>query len=164
KDLHPGTPVLIILKADQRSGKTTSGCIQDILTRGDHPRGIKVRLADGRVGRVQSLGSTGATGSVASSSSLTSREPIRPAARVESEEWDNDNDHGNGNGNATSLMDYIKPTKKSQATSTKESAPNVQERLEKQFPDLDTSLIAAILVDYPSLQDAEGVLRTLGPT
>lgn len=27
----------------------------DVLTRGDHPRGVKVRLRDGRVGRVQSL-------------------------------------------------------------------------------------------------------------
>ena len=29
--------------------------VQDVLTRGDHPRGIKVRLRDGRVGRVQRL-------------------------------------------------------------------------------------------------------------
>ena len=27
----------------------------DLLTRGDHPRGVKVRLRDGRVGRVQGL-------------------------------------------------------------------------------------------------------------
>ena len=27
----------------------------DLLTRGDHPRGVKVRLRDGRVGRVQRL-------------------------------------------------------------------------------------------------------------
>lgn len=57
--LHPGTPVNIVLKADQRTGKLTSGRVADILTKGDHPRGIKVRLGDGRVGRVQSLGEGG---------------------------------------------------------------------------------------------------------
>jgi hypothetical protein len=29
--------------------------VVDLLTRGDHPRGVKVRLRDGRVGRVQKL-------------------------------------------------------------------------------------------------------------
>ena len=53
--LRPGIAVNIVLKADQRSGKLTTGRIADILTRGNHPRGIKVRLQDGRIGRVQSL-------------------------------------------------------------------------------------------------------------
>lgn len=53
--LRPGTYVNIILKADQRSGRLTSGSISEILTRGDHPRGVKVRLSNGQVGRVQSL-------------------------------------------------------------------------------------------------------------
>ncbi|KAK1621973.1 hypothetical protein BDP81DRAFT_466453 [Colletotrichum phormii] len=49
-----GAGVNIVLKADQPTGRTVSGTVQDVLTRGNHPRGIKVRLADGRVGRVQS--------------------------------------------------------------------------------------------------------------
>lgn len=52
-----GAGVNIVLKADQPTGRTVSGHVQDILTRGNHPRGIKVRLADGRVGRVQSMAS-----------------------------------------------------------------------------------------------------------
>ena len=32
-----------------------SGTVKDVLTRGDHHRGIKVRLVDGRIGRVQTL-------------------------------------------------------------------------------------------------------------
>lgn len=32
-----------------------TGIVADLLTRGDHPRGVKVRLRDGRVGRVQAL-------------------------------------------------------------------------------------------------------------
>ncbi|KAF6827537.1 MFS multidrug transporter [Colletotrichum plurivorum] len=49
-----GASVNIVLKADQPTGRTISGTVQDVLTRGNHPRGIKVRLTDGRVGRVQS--------------------------------------------------------------------------------------------------------------
>ncbi|KAI8207191.1 hypothetical protein K4K52_002544 [Colletotrichum sp. SAR 10_76] len=49
-----GASVNIVLKADQPTGRTVSGTVQDVLTRGNHPRGIKVRLSDGRVGRVQS--------------------------------------------------------------------------------------------------------------
>lgn len=54
KDITPGTLVEIILKADQRTGKLTSGTVKDILTNSSfHPHGIKVRLTDGQVGRVQ---------------------------------------------------------------------------------------------------------------
>lgn len=55
--LHPGLAVSIVLKADQPTGILTTGRIADVLTRGDHPRGIKVRLQDGQIGRVQSLAS-----------------------------------------------------------------------------------------------------------
>jgi len=52
----PGAHVYIVLKADQSTGRTVSGTVGQVLTRGNHPRGIKVRLADGRVGRVQRMG------------------------------------------------------------------------------------------------------------
>lgn len=56
KDIKPGMPVDIVLKKDQRSGKLTRGVVRDILTRSRfHPHGIKVRLADGQVGRVQAV-------------------------------------------------------------------------------------------------------------
>lgn len=45
----------IVLKEDQQSGHQVKGIVADLLTRGDHPRGVKVRLRDGRVGRVQGL-------------------------------------------------------------------------------------------------------------
>jgi uncharacterized repeat protein (TIGR03833 family) len=48
--------VWVILKKDQPTGKLTAGVVQALLTRSPfHPRGIKVRLRDGRVGRVQAL-------------------------------------------------------------------------------------------------------------
>lgn len=54
KDITPGTPVEIVLKQDQRTGKRTTGIVKDILTKSSfHPHGIKVRLEDGQVGRVQ---------------------------------------------------------------------------------------------------------------
>ncbi|KAL6229913.1 hypothetical protein BDW75DRAFT_224003 [Aspergillus navahoensis] len=55
KDVIPGALVNIVLKADQPTGRTVSGTVATLLTRGNHPSGIKVRLADGRVGRVQSM-------------------------------------------------------------------------------------------------------------
>lgn len=51
----PGAAVSIVLKADQPTGRQVPGIVQDILTRGNHPRGIKVRLRDGRIGRVQRM-------------------------------------------------------------------------------------------------------------
>lgn len=55
KDVIPGASVNIVLKADQPTGRTVAGVVANLLTRGNHPRGIKVRLTDGRVGRVQSM-------------------------------------------------------------------------------------------------------------
>jgi uncharacterized repeat protein (TIGR03833 family) len=51
-----GAKVQIILKEHQRSGELTAGVVKDILTSSPfHPRGIKVRLEDGKVGRVKSV-------------------------------------------------------------------------------------------------------------
>ena len=55
RTIYQGCGVSIILKEDQQSGHQVKGIVADILTRGDHPRGVKVRLRDGRVGRVQGL-------------------------------------------------------------------------------------------------------------
>lgn len=55
-DVKPGIEVDIILKQDQRSGKTTRGIVKDLLTNSStHPHGIKVRLQDGQVGRVSKI-------------------------------------------------------------------------------------------------------------
>lgn len=52
--IKSGSRVKIVLKQDQRSGKLTEGVVRDILTNSSvHPRGIKVRLTNGKVGRVQ---------------------------------------------------------------------------------------------------------------
>lgn len=53
-NIYPGLCVSVVLKEDQPTGKLTEGVVKDILTSsGFHPRGIKVRLESGEVGRVQ---------------------------------------------------------------------------------------------------------------
>ncbi len=53
-DIYPGLAVAITLKKDQGTNKLTQGFVKDILTNKPfHPRGIKVRLDTGEVGRVQ---------------------------------------------------------------------------------------------------------------
>lgn len=55
-NIQPGVEVDIVLKQDQRTGKTTRGIVKDILTKSaNHPHGIKVRLQDGQVGRVKTI-------------------------------------------------------------------------------------------------------------
>lgn len=55
-DIRSGITVSIVLKQDQRSGKLTEGIVKDILTKSAvHPHGIKVRLANGLVGRVKTI-------------------------------------------------------------------------------------------------------------
>lgn len=61
QQVKPGVSVSIVLKADQATGREVQGVVQDLLTRGDHPRGIKVRLQDGRIGRVQRMVNSGAS-------------------------------------------------------------------------------------------------------
>ncbi|MHC6180861.1 YwbE family protein [Clostridium sp. JNZ X4-2] len=55
-NVKPGTRVLVVQKQDQRSGKLTEGVVKRILTNSQvHPRGIKVMLEDGIVGRVKEI-------------------------------------------------------------------------------------------------------------
>ena len=57
KDIKPGLEVGIVLKNDQRTGRITRGIVANLLTKSPfHPHGIKVRLADGQVGRVVEIG------------------------------------------------------------------------------------------------------------
>lgn len=51
-----GTTVDVVLKKDQRTDKLTRGIVKRLLTNSAvHPRGIKVMLEDGQVGRVQAI-------------------------------------------------------------------------------------------------------------
>jgi uncharacterized repeat protein (TIGR03833 family) len=51
-----GITVDVVLKKDQRTNKLTRGVVKRLLTNSSvHPRGIKVMLEDGQVGRVQAI-------------------------------------------------------------------------------------------------------------
>jgi uncharacterized repeat protein (TIGR03833 family) len=55
-ELHPGIRVKVIEKQNQSTGILTEGVVMRILTSSPaHPHGIKVMLADGKVGRVQEI-------------------------------------------------------------------------------------------------------------
>src|SRR5208337_4786915 len=59
-DVARGADVSVVLKEDQPTGRQTRGIVQDLLTKSPfHPRGIKVRLRGGKVGRVQVIHSAG---------------------------------------------------------------------------------------------------------
>ncbi len=55
-DIAVGAKVLVVQKQHQLTGQLTEGTVANILTNSSfHPRGIKVRLDDGTVGRVQKI-------------------------------------------------------------------------------------------------------------
>lgn len=171
--LRPGVQVNVVLKAHQQSGKLTTGQISEILTRGDHPRGIKVRLRSGEIGRVQSL-------------SLSS-EPFAGAQALPHEQRSFVSEYENSPNNSgerrrerfrsqedyrqdpsplesRSLADYIRissPSKTTIPTSCTAVKDNIQTAMEKEFPRLDSALIAAILADHDDIDDARGILASL---
>ncbi|KAI1329766.1 hypothetical protein F5Y16DRAFT_397110 [Xylariaceae sp. FL0255] len=76
-----GARVNIVLKADQPTGKLTQGVVQDVLTaHQNHPRGLKVRLRDGQIGRVQSIISESAGNSSADTTSSDSPSTLDAAS------------------------------------------------------------------------------------
>lgn len=179
--LHAGAAVNIVLKADQPSGKVTAGQIADILTKGDHPRGVKVRLANGQIGRVQSL-----NGSTTSTTSQQSSSQIQPMGSQSV----GDNLAGASKGGrygmaqdirqdgydyaekeeSSSLFDYVRPAKQRKGKKSKpntqpddahEKVASSQADLEAEFPNLDTALITAIVADHQSVDEARSVLKGL---
>lgn len=56
KNIKVGTKVKIVQKQHQQTGELTEGIVKDLLTNSViHPRGIKVRLVSGLIGRVQEI-------------------------------------------------------------------------------------------------------------
>lgn len=82
REVIPGAHVNIVLKPDQRTGRQVQGTVQNVLTRGDHHRGIKVRLTDGRIGRVQSmaLGVESGSSTQSYSGSMSTENPNAPVS------------------------------------------------------------------------------------
>lgn len=129
RDVTPGVGVSIVLKIDQPSGRQVQGIVGDVLTSGNHPRGIKVRLQDGRVGRVQqivdaataktaseglsNLGRNGENGLEATSRILSQQTSTSSGRRHYSDMREDGFDYDNEASSraAPSLLDFVKPPK-----------------------------------------------------
>lgn len=128
-----GEGVSIVLKVDQPTGRQVQGVVGEVLGRGDHPRGIKVKLIDGRVGRVQrivpvdeakaaseGLAGLGRNGELLSGESSGTRPGRRGSTairgggtpRIVQQDFRNDGydyESREGADAGPSLMDYVKP-------------------------------------------------------
>jgi uncharacterized repeat protein (TIGR03833 family) len=123
-----GAGVSIVLKVDQPTGNEVLGIVGEVLGRGNHPRGIKVRLQDGRVGRVQRIvdqgiardaseglinlgrnGEPNGATSAESSSGPQSTVSYRHVSDVRDDPYDYDN--APTARDPINLADYIKPSK-----------------------------------------------------
>lgn len=87
ENLSPGTKVMVVQKQHQPTGQLTEGVVANLLTNSSyHPRGIKVRLASGIVGRVQQiLEDTPVPQPFQAEASVPSKMIIRPINRTTSQ-------------------------------------------------------------------------------
>ncbi|CAD6578363.1 MAG: hypothetical protein ASARMPRED_008697 [Alectoria sarmentosa] len=157
--------------------------VKMILTRGDHPMGIKVRLNNGHVGRVQSLStpfqpSTGPDIYVHPSPTPLSSETSNRENGLSQHRSRGGGSSGRGGRYALqdnysqdptplesrSLADYIRfPS--SQVPVSASNIPveeqALQAQMESEYPKLDSALIAAIVADYTDPAEARDVLSAL---
>ncbi|KAI5236086.1 hypothetical protein E4T43_08815 [Aureobasidium subglaciale] len=129
----PGAAVSIVLKEDQPTGRQVQGHVQNVLTSGNHPRGIKVRLTDGRVGRVQKMHTGEMPTQEASSTTSTTpnftprapRERDNRRSKFQSRDIRLDED-GEAPKEEIDLFAYVKPAKQKKGRGGKVQEP-VQE-------------------------------------
>ena len=174
--LRPGVGVNVVLKADQSSSKLTTGQIDNVLTKTDHPRGVKVRLSNGQVGRVQSLSTTAPANDTGTPVQVKRQDfdqsMASKGARGKSQrrrdgrgyQMQDDYRQDEVAADSRSLADYMKVPRKSapsRASAAKLEENTLQARLESEFPMLDTALVAAIIADHGSAVEARNVLNAL---
>ncbi|CCG82896.1 protein of unknown function [Taphrina deformans PYCC 5710] len=196
--IHRGSLVSIVLKADQGTGRQVTGQVSDLLTRGNHPRGVKVRLLDGRVGRVQSLvmpsdafnttgqgqgqgrgyssGGGGGGGYGQVPAPYTGGYDPRPPQQ-DSSSWSAQTQTGYGGqdgfrGHGNEGERFIDPSERSEQVeylqSYEDARPPTQEErdratLQRDFPSLDGSLVAAIYTDNEgNLSACRELLQAIG--
>ena len=123
----PGAGVSIVLKEDQPTGHETRGLVQDVLTRGNHPHGIKVRLRDGQVGRVQRMWDgavqqqqNGDTDSGPLPTTTASTRFTHPYTDVRNDEHDYPSEPP-----ARSLADFLPPEPTAYTAATRDGKPAV---------------------------------------
>ncbi|KAG8531722.1 uncharacterized protein KY384_003354 [Bacidia gigantensis] len=178
--LKRGVGVNIELKADQPTGKLTTGYVGQLLGSGNHPRGIKVRLMDGQVGRVKSLTSLppiDIKSDTPDEVTLFERQfgkamGKQDGRRKSREEYRMQHDYREDETapDARNLEDYIvvKPKKTnkksrpaSQPVNTQAQDVSAQDMMEQEFPSLDSTLIAATLSEHSTIEAARQTFRAL---
>lgn len=165
-----GAPVSIVLKVDQPTGHQVQGIVAELLTRGDHPRGIKVRLQDGRVGRVQKivseeeakagsaglseLGRNGETVAKQTGIRTAPAEPINNFSRREPEDFRADGVR-EPERETISLADYVvKNNRKSKGMKAKGISDTRQENVED--GEIEAATVSVPTVTCPVCGDFEG--------
>jgi uncharacterized repeat protein (TIGR03833 family) len=133
----PGASVSIVLKADQPTGREVQGLVQNVLTSGNHPRGIKVRLSDGRIGRVQRMHTGDIPPQGASSAPTAASRNTRPPrerdnrrSKFQTRDIRLDED-GEAPAEEIDLFAYVKPAKQKKRGGAKVQEP-VEEEVVKE--------------------------------
>merc|ERR1712230_279793 len=197
--IRPGLAVSIILKADQKTGRQVQGTVSQLLTRHNHPRGIKVKLTDGRVGRVQQIvpqsrqhhtmasnnpwedaqsqgspfrsnASQGAAQSYYQSNpsqpQSESQYPSQPNQQRQQTAPSQGAQHSDvdqmlaGQGDRAEQVEHMQQY---EANAPQSEADRIQAQLQKEFPNIDSSLIAALYSERPgSLGELREILQELG--
>jgi uncharacterized repeat protein (TIGR03833 family) len=135
----PGASVSIVLKADQPTGREVQGLVQNVLTSGNHPRGIKVRLSDGRIGRVQRMhtgelppqGTSATPISTASRNTRPPRERDNRLSKFQSRDIRLDED-GEAPAEEIDLFAYVKPAKQKKRGGAKVQEPVEEDEVIKE--------------------------------
>jgi uncharacterized repeat protein (TIGR03833 family) len=168
--LRPGLDVNIVLKTDQPTGKLTAGKISRFLTRGDHPRGIKVALTDGRIGRVQSMASNSDSNGSTATDATSAQGDTRQFSQIQlgrgTRRIQDDYRLDPEPAETSSLLDYVKAPKQKKGKGGRElrqeDAITPQQQLEAEFSKVDSALVAAILSDHENnLSAARATLSSL---
>lgn len=184
--VRSGALVSIILKEDQPTGRQVQGTVADILTSGNHPHGVKVRLTDGRVGRVQEILTTGDATQFGSTGLQQPLQPQQYGAPPQ-QQWQSNAGYAGGYSSAP-YSDHPPPQEPLSHTRPRDDefedlpdgaeqvehfqsyeaskGPSEDDRnqamLEKEFPNIDSSLIAALYGDSKDLSGTRETLQELG--
>ena len=198
--IQVGAIVSIVLKVDQPTGHQVQGTVADVLTSGDHPRGVKVRLTDGRIGRVQEVISPGAPlqqqqfvppsdpqnwqAHTSYPGNHMSAPPPQPYGISQPQTWQAHTSFPSGHSHQqppysdqhssqgqlindpvnmpaderSEQVEYLQSYEDSMPTSEDDKNQAV---LQKEFPNIDSSLIAAIYGDSKSLNATREMLQEL---
>lgn len=158
--------------------------VEDVLAASNHPLGVEVRLMDGRVGRVQRI----------LESSTTTQQPVRPASQSQHPHAFDESSYPSApflqeespwqshqspqapsraqrpsnfeefpvTGQERSEQVEVMQSYESQVTASEDDKN--QQTLEREFPSIDASLIAAIYGDSKDLSTTREMLQELGGT